>query len=258
MARLILRRVQLADGRTRAFVNDQRVTSQALRAITRELVEIHGQHDDRALVDSGTHRQLIDAYGGLDPRLSKARAAHARWREIKAERAREEERIEKARADADYLRHAFAELEKLDAQPGEEDELAARRAAMMQAEKVVSDLRDVADAVSGDHSPMSALSAALRRLQRRQPQAPALIEPAAQALDAALERARSCWPGARSALRAADFDPGELEQIEERLFALRAASRKYSVAVDTSAAARRELWSAARRSRRERGQARAN
>ena len=90
------------------------------------------------------------------------------------------------RADADYLRHAFDELEKLDAQAGEEEELASRRAAMMQAEKVVSDLRDVADAVSGDHSPMSALSAALRRLQRRQTQAPALIEPAAQALDAAL------------------------------------------------------------------------
>ncbi|MGO9673438.1 MAG: DNA repair protein RecN [Methylocella sp.] len=229
---LILRRVQLADGRTRAFVNDQRVTSQALRAITRELVEIHGQHDDRALVDSGTHRQLLDAYGGLDPQLSKTRAAHASWRETKAERAREAERIEKVRADADYLRHAFAELEKLDARPGEEEALASRRTAMMQAEKVVSDLRDVAEAVCGDHSPMSALAAALRRLQRRQTQAPELIEPAAQALDAALSALDLAGQALESALRAADFDPGELEQAEERLFALRAASRKYSVAAD--------------------------
>ncbi len=229
---LILRRVQLADGRTRAFVNDQRVTSQALRAITRELVEIHGQHDDRALVDSSTHRQLIDAFGGLDPQLSRTRAAHARWRELRAERAREAERIEKVRADADYLRHAFGELEKLDARAGEEEELASRRAAMMQAEKVVSDLRDVAAAVSGDHSPMSALTAALRRLQRRQTQAPALIEPAAQALDAAISALDVAGQALDDSLRAANFDPGELEQVEERLFALRAASRKYSVAAD--------------------------
>jgi len=229
---LILRRVQLADGRTRAFVNDQRVTSQALRAITRELVEIHGQHDDRALVDSSTHRQLIDAFGGLDPQLTRTRAAHARWRELRAERAREAERIEKVRADADYLRHAFGELEKLDARAGEEEELASRRTAMMQAEKVVSDLRDVADAVSGDHSPMSALTAALRRLQRRQTQAPALIEPAAQALDAAISALDVAGQALDDSLRAANFDPGELEQVEERLFALRAASRKYSVAAD--------------------------
>jgi DNA repair protein RecN (Recombination protein N) len=229
---LILRRVQLADGRTRAFVNDQRVTSQALRAITRELVEIHGQHDDRALVDSSTHRQLIDAFGGLDPQLSTTRAAHARWRELRAERARETERIEKVRADADYLRHAFGELEKLDARPGEEEELASRRAAMMQAEKVVSDLRDVAEAISGDYSPMSALTAALRRLQRRQTQAPALIEPAAQALDSAISALDVAGQALDDTLRAANFDPGELEQVEERLFALRAASRKYSVAAD--------------------------
>ena len=146
-------------------------------------------------------------------------------------RARRSE-FEKVRADADYLRHAFGELEKLDARAGEEEELASRRAAMMQAEKVVSDLRDVAEAVSGDHSPMSALSAALRRLQRRQTQAPALIEPAAQALDAAISALDLAGQALDDALRDANFDPGELEQVEERLFALRAASRKYSVAAD--------------------------
>ncbi|VTZ48615.1 DNA repair protein RecN [Methylocella tundrae] len=228
---LILRRVQLADGRTRAFVNDQRVTSQALRAITRELVEIHGQHDDRALVDATTHRQLIDAFGGLDAQLSKVRAAHAEWRRLMAERAREQARIEQARADADYLRHAFAELDKLKPEADEEEALAARRTAMMQAEKVTADLRDVFEAVAGDHSPMSSLSAALRRLQRRQPQAPALIEPAALALDGALGALDLAGQTLEQALRDADFDPRELEQVEERLFALRAASRKYSVPV---------------------------
>jgi DNA repair protein RecN (Recombination protein N) len=229
---LILRRVQMADGRTRAFVNDQRVTSQALRQITRELVEIHGQHDDRALVDSTTHRQLIDAYGGLDAQLSRVRAAHASWRELTASLAQEQARVERARAEADYLRHAFAELDSLKPEPGEEDALAARRTGMMQAEKVASDIRDVFEAVSGDHSPMSALNAALRRLQRRQPQAPALIEPAAQALDAALSALEIAGQTLEQTLRDADFDPRELEQAEERLFALRAASRKYSVPVN--------------------------
>ncbi|WP_395665707.1 DNA repair protein RecN [Methylocella sp.] len=229
---LILRRVQLADGRTRAFVNDQRVTNEALRAVTRELVEIHGQHDDRALIDPATHRALIDAYGGLSADLAATRAAHARWRELAAERAREEARVEKARADADYLRHAFAELDKLAPEPGEEDTLAARRAEMMQAEKVAGDLRDAYDCVGGDHGPVASLSAALRRLQRREAQAPHLIEPPAKALDEAITALDMAGQALQDALRAADFDPRELERVEERLFALRGASRKYSVPVE--------------------------
>src|SRR5262249_25497856 len=88
---LILRRLQLADGRSRAFVNDQRVTTLALRSIGRELVEIHGQHDDRALVNPGTHRQLVDAYGGLGAVLAPSRGAFARLRELKAGGQRQEE-----------------------------------------------------------------------------------------------------------------------------------------------------------------------
>jgi len=229
---LILRRVQLADGRTRAFVNDQRVTTQALRGIARELVEIHGQHDDRALVNSSTHRQLIDTYGGLSKELGAVRAAHARMRDIRAESVREQARIEKVRAEADYLRHAFAELDKLAAQPGEEEALALRRSIMMQAEKVAGELRDVYDAVAGDGSPLSTLSSALRRLERRQAQAPGLIAPAAQALDAALTALDLAAQVLDQSLRDADFDPRELEQVEERLFALRAGGRKYAVPVD--------------------------
>ena len=167
---LILRRLQLADGRSRAFVNDQRVTTQALRAITRDLVEIHGQHDDRALVNSGTHRQLVDSYGGLSLAAAEARAAFALVRGLKAERVREQARVENARAEADYLRHAFAELTGLAAEPGEEAALALRRSTIMQAEKVAAELRDVHAAVTGEYSPMPALSAALRRLERRQTQ----------------------------------------------------------------------------------------
>jgi DNA repair protein RecN (Recombination protein N) len=229
---LILRRVQLSDGRSRAFVNDQRVTTQVLRAIASELVEIHGQHDDRALVNSGTHRQLVDAFGDLTSEALDVRAAFARLRSLKAESAREQARVEKARADADYLRHAFAELTGLAATPGEEPELAEQRTIMMQAEKVAGELRDVQASVTGEHSAMPALSAALRRLERRQVQAPSLIAPVSEALDAALTALDLAGQVLDQALRNADFDPRELERIEERLFALRGAGRKYAVPVD--------------------------
>lgn len=229
---LILRRVQMADGRTRAFVNDQPVSAQALRAIARELVEIHGQHDDRALVSSATHRTLVDAYGGLGGQAGDVRAAHQAMRTARMELEQEEARIAKARADADYLRHAHDELSRLAPETGEEEALAARRTAMMQAEKVTGELRDAQDAVGGDHAPLSVLSGVLRRLERRAAQAPALIEPSVKALDAAIVALDAAQTTIEAALREADFDPRELERVEERLFALRGAARKYSVAIE--------------------------
>jgi DNA repair protein RecN (Recombination protein N) len=232
---LILRRVQMADGRTRAFVNDQPVSAQALRMIARELVEIHGQHDDRALVDPSVHRALIDAYGGLLPRLATVRDAFGDLRKAKAAFETEQARLEKARADADYLRHAHEELSKLAAKPGEETALAARRAEMMQAEKVSAELRDAYEALAGDGAPLAPLSSVLRRLERRQAQAPGLITASIQALDAALSAIDLAGQTLAQALRDADYDPHELERVEERLFALRGASRKYSVSVDALA-----------------------
>jgi len=229
---LILRRVQFADGRTRAFVNDQPVSAQTLKALGAALVEIHGQHDERALVDMATHRRLLDAFGGLE---GKAGEVERLWEAL---RAREHEmatlraEVERAQREADFLRHAVEELQRLAPEPAEETALADRRAAMMQAEKVAGDLRDAHEAVAGAPSPVPALSAALRRLERRTAQAPALIEPAVKALDAALTALDDARGQLDQALRAADHDPRELERIEERLFALRAAARKYTVPVD--------------------------
>ncbi len=229
---LILRRVQFADGRTRAFVNDQPVSAQTLKALGAALVEIHGQHDERALVDMATHRRLLDAFGGLE---GKAGEVERLWEAL---RAREHEmatlraEVERAQREADFLRHAVEELQRLAPEPAEETALADRRAAMMQAEKVAGDLRDAHEAVAGAPSPVPALSAALRRLERRTAQAPALIEPAVKALDAALTALDDARGQLDQALRAADHDPRELERIEERLFALRAAARKYNVPVD--------------------------
>lgn len=232
---LILRRIQMADGRTRAFVNDQPVSAQALRNIARGLVEIHGQHDDRALVDAGTHRQLIDAFGGLLAECAQVREAHAALHAARDAFAREEARLDAARSEGDYLRHAHAELTKLAPAPGEESALAERRTAMMQAEKVNGELRDAYQAIAGDGSMLSALLSVMRRLERRQVQAPELIAPPLLALDAALNAFDSAGQALNEALRLANYDKGELESAEERLFALRAAGRKYNVAVDALA-----------------------
>jgi DNA repair protein RecN (Recombination protein N) len=229
---LILRRVQFADGRTRAFVNDQPVSAQALRALGAALVEIHGQHDERALVDTATHRRLLDAFGGLEGKAGEVERLWEALRARESEMAALRAEVERARREADFLRHAVDELQRLAPEHSEETALAERRTAMMQAEKVAGDLRDAHEAVAGATSPVPAISAALRRLERRAAQAPSLIEPAVKALDAALTALDDARGHLDQALRTADHDPRELERIEERLFALRAAARKHNVPVD--------------------------
>jgi DNA repair protein RecN (Recombination protein N) len=233
---LILRRVQFADGRTRAFVNDQPVSVQVMKQLGEALVEIHGQHDERALVDAGTHRRLLDAFGGLDTQAARAAALWEARRAAEAQAEAHRAEVARARRESDWLRHAVDELGKLSPQAGEETALAERRTTMMQAEKVAEDLRDAHDAVAGANSSVPVLAGVIRKLERRNAQAPALIEPAVKALDAALSALEETRGHLEAALRAADYDPDELERIEERLFALRAAARKYSVPVDELAA----------------------
>ncbi|WP_262268178.1 DNA repair protein RecN [Microvirga yunnanensis] len=235
---LILRRVQVADGRTRAFVNDQPVSVQVLKAIGATLVEIHGQHDDRALVDPATHRAILDAFGGLAGDVQAVAEASRRAREARHALHEHRGRIEKARKEADFLRHAVEELTTLNPRAGEEEALAERRVVMMQSEKVAQDLNEAYEVVAGNTSPVNELSAAVRKLERRGTQAPALVEPSVKALDAALVAIDEARAALEEAIRATEFDPRELEQAEERLFALRAAARKYDVPADELAALR--------------------
>jgi DNA repair protein RecN (Recombination protein N) len=233
---LIVRRVQFADGRTRAFINDQPVSAQVLRALGAALVEIHGQHDDRAFVEAATHRALLDAFGGLEEAATEVRSLWEERRAREAAVASHRAEVERARREAEWLRHAVDELGRLSPQGGEETALAERRAAMMQAEKSAEDLRATLEAVSGPQSPVPPLATAVRRLERRAAQAPALVEPVVKAIDAALTALDEARTHLEQALRVADYDPNELERIEERLFALRAAGRKYNVPVDDLAA----------------------
>ncbi|MGN6410232.1 MAG: DNA repair protein RecN [Nitrobacter sp.] len=233
---MILRRVQLADGRTRAFINDQAISVQTLKAVGAALVEIHGQHDERALVDASTHRRLLDAFAGMETDVG---ALEALWEARRAARAALDDHragVERAAREADYLRHASDELRQLAPQDGEETALAERRATMMAGEKIAADLREAQDAVSGNRSPVSVLAAAVRRLERRAASSPSLVEPAVRSIDAAINALEEADQHLAAALAASDFDPAELERIEERLFALRAASRKYATPVDGLAA----------------------
>ncbi|MBL4875719.1 MAG: AAA family ATPase, partial [Cohaesibacteraceae bacterium] len=107
---LILRRVQSADGRTRAFVNDQPISARLLRALGVMLVEIHGQHDERALVDPVLHRQLLDAFGGHAGLLSRVSSSHTRWRKAGRELSALQKTIAEARQEADYLKASVEEL----------------------------------------------------------------------------------------------------------------------------------------------------
>jgi DNA repair protein RecN (Recombination protein N) len=235
---MILRRVQLADGRTRAFINDQAISVQTLKAVGTALVEIHGQHDERALVDAATHRRLLDAFAGLEKDVA---ALETHWDARRdAHTALDAHRagMERAERKADYLRHAADELKKLKAKDGEETTLAERRTSMMQGEKIAGDLREAQDAVSGNHSPVAALSAAVRRLERRAGNAPALVEPAVKAIDAAinaLEEADQHLSAAGSKLSAARAKSAEKlnKAVNAELAPLKLERAKFSTQVES-------------------------
>jgi len=229
---LILRRVQLSDGRTRAYVNDRSVSAQALRALASALVEIHGQHDERALTDSSRHRALVDAYGGLEPLAAATEQAYRAWQEVGRALEAERARVKAAEAEAEFAAHAHEELTRLAIQPNEEETLAARRQAMMQGEKVAADIRDARDHLTGEAAVLPLLLSLSRRLQRRLPQAPGLLEPTVKALDEAIDAVERVSREVEAALEASAFDPQELERCEERLFALRAAGRKHNAPIE--------------------------
>ncbi|TCT13511.1 DNA replication and repair protein RecN [Tepidamorphus gemmatus] len=238
---LVLRRIQTADGRTRAYVNDQPASVQLLRTLGALLVEIHGQHDDRALVDPAVHRRLLDSFGGLEADVAALGGLWERRRRAEAELAAAQAEHEAAARDRDYLAHALEELDALAPQPGEEAHLADRRQVMMQSEKLAEELSEAAQSLGGSTSAVPLLSAALRRLERRAAQFPALLGPTVAGLEASLNALEDARLAVDRALAEIAFDPRELEATEERLFALRAAARKHQVPVDGLSALREQI-----------------
>ena len=228
---LIFRRAQSSDGRTKAFINDQPVSVQLMRQVGQTLVEIHGQHDDRALVDTDAHRTLLDAFGGTTEAAEEVAGLYRAWKEAERGLRKHREKVEAAAREADYLRSSVEELETLSPRDGEEEELAEARARMMKAERIAGDISEASEFLNGNASPVPLIASLVRRLERKSHEAPGLLEETVELLDGALNQLSDAQMAVERALRNTEFDPKELERVEERLFALRAASRKYSVPV---------------------------
>lgn len=247
---LAIRRVVKADGGSRAFVNDQPASAATLRELGAMLVEIHGQHDDRGLINPRGHRLLLDSFGRLD--VGRIAGLHAAWRQ--AEDALDAARtdLDNAARDREWLDHAVAELSRFGAEPGEEAILAAERADMQKGARLADDLTAVSAHLEGSDGGLAALRQAARRLDRIAPEHPLLAE-ALEALDRAVIEAGEAEDKLAAAAEAMRFDPARLETVETRLFELRALARKHRVEPEGLSALRDEL--AARLDRIEAGDA---
>lgn len=223
---LIVRRTVKADGGSRAWINDQPVSAALLREIGGSLVEIHGQHDDRGLINPKGHRDLLDSFARAD--TAAVRLAHAAWRNAEVTLATARQALEDAERDREWLAHAVAELKAFDPQPGEEDELAGRRALMQRGEKIAAELAAITELVEGSDGALSQLRQAARILDRISADHPALGE-ALAAIDRAIIESGVAEDKLREAGLALSFDPAALEADEARLFDLRALARKHRV-----------------------------
>lgn len=240
-AEIVLRRTLSADGRTRAFVNDEPVGVALLRDVGSALLEVHGQADDRGLFDVSTHRGMLDAFAGHDALLRETAEKFAAFDRARTELSLLRAAAEAAAADADYVHHAVKELAALGAEVDEEARLSAERALLMNASRIAEDVSAAADLLNGDRGAGAQISSALKRLSRMSEEARKASATAEQALDQAynaLEDARHELDSLSSRL---DFEPGQLEKTEDRIHDLRAAARKYGVTPDALPGVLREF-----------------
>ena len=237
---LILRRQISADGRGRAFVNDQAISTSLLRQLGGTLVEVHGQHDERGLLDPGSHRALLDEFGGLDGQAKICVKAYDAMRQTTLALADAREALRAAREEEDYLRHVCAELEGLDPKSGDEESLDRTRTQLRQGERIVEALRDAQAALHGGDSAGNGveqrLRIAQRALQRVAESSGGALDGAIEGLERAAVEAMEGIEAVADGARSLDLDPARLEAVEDRLFALREAARKHRVSVDGLAA----------------------
>ena len=230
---IILRRIVKADGGSRAFLNDQPIGAALLRELGGQLVEIHGQHDERGLLNARGHRALLDLFGRLD--VGRTAAAWQAWTEAEAALTEARATLDADARDREWLTHAVAELRAAKPLPGEETELAAERATMLKGQRLAEDLQVIDQLVTGNDGGLAQLRQAARRLERLAPELELLAE-ALAAIDRALNEAGEAEDRLAAAGEALAYDPARLDAAETRLFELRALARKHRVDVDALAA----------------------
>ncbi|MEE4187497.1 MAG: DNA repair protein RecN [Roseobacter sp.] len=228
---LILRRVNTQDGRKTAWVNDRRCSGEVLRALSDTLVELHGQHDDRGLLNPKGHRDILDEFGALQRHKEKVRAAWTAKGLAAKALAQAEVAVAAIRDEEDFLRHAVAELDALAPEPGEEAGLDQKRRMMQGAEKIRSDVIRAHEAL-GSQGAEAALSDAIRWLDGAAGAAEGTLEAPLAALGRALAELDDAMDGIVNAIEGLTFNPLELEETEERLFAIRALARKHDILAD--------------------------
>src|SRR5215470_9027026 len=228
---LTLRRTVGADGRGRAFVNDQPASVALLRRLGDTLVEIQGQMEQHGLLDMATHRAALDAFAGLDKPAEVVRAAWQAWRAAEQARADAEAAAAAARRDEDFLRHAMKELEALAPKVDDEEKLAEQRQLLRAGSVLGEALGQALAELEQGRGAVAALRSAHRLIERNVDKAAGRLDTALAALDRALSEATEAQAQLEAAQQALEFDPARLEKIEERLFALRAAARKHDVGV---------------------------
>jgi DNA repair protein RecN (Recombination protein N) len=232
---IILRRQLGADGRSRAFVNDQSVGVALLRRIGESLVEIEGQFEQQRLLDNANHRTMLDAFGNLAGPATAVRDHWRQWRATASARAESESALARARRDEEYLRHAVAELTEMDPKPGEEAELAETRRLLSNREKLLEAAHAAFDELTGERGADGRIMAAQRRLDRMADKAGELTAAITAALDRAAAELADAADRLRRLVNDPELAPHRLAQIEERLFALRDLARKHGVPVDALA-----------------------
>lgn len=235
---LLLRRNLRADGGSKAFINDQPCSAALLREVGAFLVEIHGQHDDRGLINPAGHRALLDSYSGEG--TDAVRAAWKEWQALRDRLETARNALDEAERNREWLAHAVDELTAFAPQPGEEAELAGERADMQKGERLAGDLQAVSDVFEGSDGGLAQLRGAARRLDRMAEEHALLVE-ALAALDRALIEAGEAEEKLAEVTEALSFDPERLDAVERRLFELRALARKHDVAPDALADLRAKL-----------------
>lgn len=229
---IILRRTVAKDGRSRAFINDQPVSVNLLREVGDRLVEVHGQHDERGLLRLAGHRDVLDNYGDYDDINEQLYINYEQLNIVLKQLSDEKDKLNKVKDDEDYIRHNLEELRQLSPQTGEENQLADERSRMMQGEQMSEGLTGILSSLLDKNGVDAALRSLLRRLSRMTGQDKGILDPVALSLDRAANETSEAIVELEEILRNLEFNPHELENTEERLFALRAAARKHNCLVD--------------------------
>lgn len=239
---LLMRRVNSRDGRKSAWVNDRRASGEVLRALSETLVELHGQQDDRGLLNPRGHRVLLDAYGVDAQILEACRVAWRSLRQARNAHAEEISRLRDMQAEEDFLRHAVRELDQLAPEPGEAEALDTRRRRMQAAERLRADVARAHAALSEDGAERL-LSDAARWLEGAAEGFEGALDAPLEALSRALDALGEAQQGVEAAAETLNIAPGELELVEDRLFALRGLARKHDCQPDDLAALAQDLRS---------------